>query len=178
MGKCQAFRLISLEVLPGSQCFVPIKFIMVTGKTQRLKNSFFFFNPSWNQLLYKSSISMISLYIWAKMGMIYMNISVYKRKKQIPHRRWITVCILFPCAINWRNFQFLFLFLNTDYLVEGTPCQLNSTSEYAESCLYIHHTQTDTSSLDNDDYVLEAMETQHSVYQKIRLGVNEIINSK
>lgn len=70
------------------------------------------------------------------------------------------------------SFYFIF-FLNTDDLVKGILCQLNSIFECGESCLYIHHTQTDISSVDDDDYVLEAMETENSVYQKIRLLVSQ-----
>lgn len=67
--------------------------------------------------------------------------------------------------------RFLFLFfLNTGDLVKGTPCQLNSISECVESCWYIHH--TDILSND-DDYALEAMETQNSVYRQNRLSVSQ-----
>lgn len=67
------------------------------------------------------------------------------------------------------SFFFIF-FLNTDDLVKGNPCQLNSISECVESFLYIHH--ADISSV-NDDYVFEAMEAQNLVFQKIRLLVSQ-----
>lgn len=74
---------------------------------------------------------------------LYEYIPVTKENTELPHHRTWTMCPFFHVRSTKEtlSFFFIFFFLNTDDLVKGNPCQLNSISECVESCLYSHPTQ-------------------------------------